>query len=260
MMFGALSAGMGAAQDMPPDIVKASLRTGWLTDAGTQMAALELQLAPGWKTYWRAPGEGGIPPSFDWTGSENIGNVAFHWPKPEVFDINGMRTLVFHDRLVLPIEITPARPGEPVSVIARIELGVCDEVCVPATVEISASLSQRTVPDPVIRQALAQQPETAAKAGLTAARCAAEPIRDGLRLTTRLDLPRIGPEEHAVVELADGTVWVSQPMTARDGGTLTAVADLVPPGAKPFALDRSTVTITVFGAAGRVVEVQGCTG
>ena len=248
------------AQEVPPNVVSASIREGWRTDSGTQMAALELRLAPGWKTYWRAPGEGGIPPEFDWSGSSNIGGVAFHWPKPEVFELNGMRSFGYHGSLVLPIEFRPAAAGEPVHVRAEIDLGVCNEICVPMTVVVSADLAAGGTPDPVIRAALAEMPERADEAGLTAARCEAEPIRDGVRLTSRLALPRLGPDEIAVVELADRSVWVSPAETRRNGDELSATADLVPADAQPFALDRSAVRITLFGSGGRVVEVQGCTG
>lgn len=256
----ALAAASAGAEEVPANVVTATLREGWRTPAGTQMAALELRLAPGWKTYWRAPGDGGIPPAFDWTGSANVAEVALHWPKPEVFDLNGMRSFGYHEALVLPIEIRPAEPGAPVRIAARIDLGVCNAICMPMTVRVEGDLGAGGRPDPVIRAALAARPEPAAAAGLTAARCAAEPIRDGLRLTSRLALPRLGGEEIAVVELADRTVWVSPAETLREGGELSATADLVPADAKPFALDRSTVRITVFGGKGRVVEVEGCTG
>lgn len=248
------------AQEVPSNLVSASLREGWRTAAGTQMAALELKLAPGWKTYWRAPGDGGIPPRFDWTGSVNLGAVAIHWPKPDIFDLNGLRTFGYHDALVLPIEFRPAEPGKPVTVKAAIDIGVCKDICVPMTVSVGGGLPSGGTPDPVIRAALADQPEPASGAGLTSARCEAEPIRDGLRLTSTLTLPQVGPEEIAVVELADQSVWISPAETRRDKGTLSATADLVPPNAQPFALDRSAVRITVFGGSGRVVEVDGCTG
>ncbi len=247
-------------QDLSADVLSARLLDGWRTEAGTQMAALEVTLAPGWKTYWRAPGEAGIPPEFDWTGSGNIRSVAFHWPKPEVFDLNGMRTFGYRETLVLPIELRPVDAGRPIDVQARIDLGVCDEICVPVTVTVAGELATGTAPDPVIGAALDDGPESAARAGLSTARCEVEPIRDGMRLTSRLDMPPLGSEEIAVIELSDRTVWVSPAETLRTGGELRATADLVPADAKPFALDRSQVTITVFGTAGRVVEIEGCTG
>ena len=97
------------------DVVSARLLSGWQTDRGTHMAALELALAPGWKTYWRAPGDAGIPPSFDFSASTNLKSVRFHWPRPAVFDLNGMQTIGYHDHLVLPIEVTPEDPAQPVT-------------------------------------------------------------------------------------------------------------------------------------------------
>ena len=118
-LCAAVIAGPSVAQSLPDDILHAELREGWRLPGGTQMAALHLTLAPGWKTYWRAPGEGGIPPSFDWAGSENIARVAFHWPKPQVFDINGVRVIGYRDELVLPMEFTAADPSRPMTAAPR---------------------------------------------------------------------------------------------------------------------------------------------
>lgn len=254
-----LTASAAAAQDMPDRLFEAELRAGWRTGSGSQMTALHLRLAPGWKTYWRAPGESGLPPSFDWRGSENVGAVAFHWPVPQVFDINGLRTIGYSDELVLPIEISPADPDAPMRVAARIDLGICEDVCVPVSVDVATVPDRGATEDPVIRAALAARPERPSEAGVTSVRCEAEPIADGVRLTAGLTMPRLGPEEFAVIELADRGVWVSGAETRREGGTLSAVADLVPPNARPFPLDPSTVRITVFGA-GRAVEQEGCGG
>ena len=70
---------------------------GWQMQNGHHMAGLSLQLAPDWKTYWRAPGEAGIPPLFDWSGSTNVQSVRVHWPSPVVFHLNGMQTIGYHD-------------------------------------------------------------------------------------------------------------------------------------------------------------------
>lgn len=251
-----LAAGTAAAQSLPDDILRAELREGWRLPGGTQMAALHLTLAPGWKTYWRAPGEGGIPPSFDWTGSENIAGVTFHWPKPQVFDINGLRVIGYRDALVLPMEFTAADPARPMAATAEVELGVCEEICVPMSISIGAAFDGSTTPDPVIERALAERPESIK----AQARCVAEAIRDGLRVTASVAIPVVGPEEFAVMELTDRSVWVSAADTNRQGGALTATADMVPPAAQPFALNRSAIRVTIFGGSGRVVEVQGCTG
>ena len=244
---------------VPADLVRVEVIGGWTMSDGTRMAALRLRLADGWKTYWRSPGDAGIPPRFVWKGSRNLGAVDFHWPMPEVFEVNGMRVIGYDRELVLPFTVTPARPGEPVTVAAAVELGICRDVCVPVTVDVRADLPDVTTPDPDIRAALSRQPQTGVAAGLTSATCAVEPLRDGLRLTATLAIPSPGAEEFAVIETADPSIWVSPPVLQRSGGRVTAVADLVPSTAEPFALDRSGIRITLFGG-GRAVQIDGCSG
>ncbi|MCV2867179.1 protein-disulfide reductase DsbD family protein [Defluviimonas sp. WL0002] len=254
----AILASPACAQSLPDDLYRAELLPGWQTPEGTRMAALRLSMAKGWKTYWRAPGEAGIPPVFDWSGSKNVASVTYHWPAPEVFELSGYTTFGFHDELVLPIEIRPQDASQPITASAEVELGICEDICVPVAFTISAELSGSEA-DTRIRQALASMPEDARDAGLTGFRCTVEPIRDGLRLTATLTMPPLGREEVAVLEAGAGDIWVSPAETRREGGTLVSVADLVPPTARPFALDRSSVVVTVL-APGRAVQEIGCTG
>ena len=256
----AVAATGAQADELPSDLVRAEVLGGWKTADGTHMAALRLTLADGWKTYWRAPGDAGIPPQFDWDGSSNVGSVAFHWPRPQVFDLGGIRTIGYKHELVLPIEIAPRDPSKPVRLEAEVDLGICRDVCVPVQLDIAADLPETGTPDTAIRAALADQPLPAESAGLTLAECAVEPLRDGLRVSAQLHMPPLGADEFAVLELADRSVWVSQAEVSRQGGALTATADLVPADARPFALDRSALRITIFGDHGRTVELWGCKG
>ena len=86
-----------------------------------------------------------------------------------------------------------------------------------------------------------------------------EPISDGLRVTVTTTLPPVGNDETVVVEHADPMIWVSEAVTRRDGSHVTAVADIVPPDAGPFALNRSDLRITVIGSR-MAVELDNCTG
>lgn len=260
MLALALAAGAAQADELPANLVRAEILGGWKTAEGTHMAALHLSLADGWKTYWRAPGDAGIPPQFDWRGSTNVGSVVIHWPRPQVFDVGGMRTIGYKHDLVLPIEIRPAEAGKPVQLEAEVNLGICRDVCVPVELDLSADLPDQGAPVLAIREALANQPRPAEAAGLTRAECAVEPLRDGLRVEARLTMPSLGSDEFAVIELADRSVWVSEASMRREGDSLTAVSDLVPANARPFALDRSALRITVFGDEGQAVEVRGCKG
>ena len=255
-LFVALASGPSLATTQD-DVLYASLLPGWSTASGTRMAGLDLTLAPGWKTYWRSPGDAGIPPDFDWSLSRNVKSVRVHWPVPSVFESAGMLTIGYHDRVVLPLEVTPIDPGQPVHLAVTVNLGVCDQICLPAQVELATDLPEPGAPDRQIKDALADRAATPQEAGLSGLACSLDPIRDGLRLTARMRLPDPGALEVVAFETADPTVWVAQALTEREGGALVAVTELVPPDGAPFALDRSGVTMTIL-AAGGAVEVRGC--
>jgi DsbC/DsbD-like thiol-disulfide interchange protein len=240
------------------DVARLDILPGWRTASGSQMTALRIRLAPGWKTYWRAPGTAGIPPRFDWEGSQNIKGVEFHWPTPNVYYVNGLRTVGYKDELILPMEFTPDRAEQPITLRANIELGVCQDVCLPVTVRVAADLTATTDPDPRISAAIAAAPITARAAGMRKVTCNVEPISDGLRLTATIDMPTLGQDEVAIFELSDQTIWIAEADAQRTGPTLTATTDMVPPSNAPFALNRSDVRITVLGG-GQGVDIMGCT-
>lgn len=240
------------------EILAADFLPGWRTDQGSYMTAVRVRLAPGWKTYWRSPGDAGVPPEFGWDGSHNIRDVHFHWPRPDVFQFNGMQTIGYARELVLPVEIWPVDADRPVQVATRMDMGVCRDICVPASVEFTAELPPAGGGgDPVIRSALRNRPETKREAGVRNVACSIAALPGGLRLTAEIEMPRIGPEETVVVETSDPRVWVSEPAVSRQGTRVVAVSDLVSHSRKPFLLDRSAVTITVL-AKGRAVELHGC--
>lgn len=248
-----LPAGAFAQRLSPDQVVQATILPGWRTPTGTRMAALSLNLADHWKTYWRAPGDAGIPPSFDWSGSRNVARVTFHWPRPEVFHLNGMQTVGYRNRLVLPMEFTPKHPGQPMYIHARVDIGVCNDICMPVELRLKADLTGAGRNQPLIRAALARTP-LPSKAAI---HCTVAPISDGLHLTARMALPPMGGKETALIETADPSIWVGTVKTQRQGKELVAGADLVQSGAAPFALDRSRLRITVLGAD-RAVELDGC--
>lgn len=239
------------------DVLQARILPGWAEGGGSHMAALQLDLAPGWKTYWRSPGDAGIPPQFDWSGSTNLKSVNLLWPAPAVFHTNGMQTIGYHDQLILPVEVEALDPSRPVVLNATVDLGVCRDICLPASVELRAEIAAPGTGDPLIAAALKAQPVSGKAAGLTSIACTVEPIKDGLRLTATMALPKRGSVETVAFETTDPAIWVAEAMTSRKGGTLTSVTELVPPSGKPFALDRSGVTLTVISDRG-AVEIMGC--
>ena len=135
-------------------------------------------------------------------------------------------------------------------------MGVCEEICVPAELALTATLEGPGASDPGIHAAMAARPVPGARAGVQSVRCIFEPIADGLRLTARIEMPRLAGEI-AVVEAGNPRVWVSDADTQREGRVLTAVADFVPPLGEPLAISRDAIRFTVLGAA-QAVDIRGC--
>ncbi len=240
------------------DLVRIDVLDGGMTPRGTYQTALRLTLKDGWKTYWRAPGDAGIPPSFSWRGSRNVGDVAITWPAPQVFDSGGLRTIGYQRELVLPVEITPSRAGQPVRLRGVMEVGVCADICVPGTLKFDHDLDAAAASNPAIVAALAQRPYSAREAGVRAATCRLSPTADGIRVEARIRMPSVGGRELAVIEPGDPTIWVSGIDVTRSGDTLTASGELISETGGSFAVDRSQLRFTVLGKS-RAVDILGCT-
>jgi len=108
------------------------------------MGGIAFQLQPGWKTYWRTPGDSGVPPRFDFSKSENIEAVTVLWPAPMKFDDGaGGYSLGYNNQVVLPLRIVAKNADKPVTLRADINYAVCEKLCIP--VEASAELAITSV-------------------------------------------------------------------------------------------------------------------
>ena len=108
---------------------------------GDAEAGLLIEMEPGWKTYWKMPGEAGIPPQFDWTGSSNLESVEVMYPVPGRFkDLSG-ETVGYHGQVVFPLLVKSKNPDEPVSLKLSLFFAVCKDVCIPASSELSLDLN-----------------------------------------------------------------------------------------------------------------------
>ena len=237
--------------DIPDELARADFMPGW-RDGGTHVAGLSIYLAPGWKTYWRSPGDSGIPPRFNWSGSSNISDVEVRFPVPQIYDQYGMRSIGYENYVTFPLLITARDSALPISLEGEVNIGVCEEVCVPVTLNVSTTLPAVGSYDRSLATILDDKPE--AGGHLT---CEISPIADGLRMTAVASFPRLKGEEVTIIETGDPEVWVSPPTVERQGDKLRAEVEMVAPTAKPFALARSEVRMTVI-AGGRAIEMVGC--
>jgi len=239
---------------------QATLFDGGVSESGTRFAGLLIALEPGWKTYWRAPQGSGIPPELDWSGSENLAAARIAWPSPEIFSVSGMTSVGYTRDVVLPIEITPRDPSQPVSLNLSLFYGVCDEVCMPAESRMALALPAAGAAPlaPPIREALARRPLTAAEAGITGHSCAIRPTDDrGFDLTTRMRAAGPLGAEYAVIESGAEDVWITPRRIEPQADGLSISSGLAHYGKGGFTLDRSRMRVTLFVGA-RTIDLRGC--
>src|ERR1700694_3113267 len=108
------------------------------------LGGIAFQLEPGWKTYWRTPGDPAVPPRSAFSKSENIEAVTVLWPAPAKFDDGaGGHSMGYHDQVVLPLRIVAKNADKPVTLRAEINYAVCEKLCIP--VEANAELAITSV-------------------------------------------------------------------------------------------------------------------
>jgi DsbC/DsbD-like thiol-disulfide interchange protein len=122
---------------------RARLIAGATTD-GTR-AGIQIILEDGWKTYWRNPGDGGIPPVFNWAGSQNLASANVQFPTPQRYQDSYGTSMGYKHSVVFPISLQIIDPARPVVISVRMDYAVCEKLCVPAQadllLEIPANLS-----------------------------------------------------------------------------------------------------------------------
>ena len=140
-------------------------------DSRTVTLGLQFRLKPGWKIYWRAPGDAGFPPTIDWNGSANLGGTQMLWPAPYRFDVSGLTTIGYKGEVVLPIQATLADPGKPLSVKAKVDYLTCDDVCIPYTatftLQLPAAAAKPSGEAPLISGAMSALPRMAGADSVT---------------------------------------------------------------------------------------------
>lgn len=257
-LLAGLPPGVANAETWQPDMARLTVLPGWTRADGSRVAGLQIDLEDGWKTYWRAPGDAGIPPQFDLSDSDNLAVISPQWPTPDVFTQNGMTSVGYESSLILPVILTPQSPGQAIRLQGRLMIGVCKDVCVPAELPMSLDLpADHSTRDTRISSAMADQPMPAQKAGLQRANCKLRPTEDGMAFQAELQLPAVGSAEHVVVETADPLIWVAEAETTRDGNTLHVSTEMMHVEGEAMAIDRSSLRITVLGDR-QAVDIQGC--
>jgi DsbC/DsbD-like thiol-disulfide interchange protein len=126
-------------------------------------AGVEIRLEPGWKTYWRYPGDSGVPPTFSFDGSENVKSVTVQWPAPErLADGAGGHSIGYAGDVILPLEVTPAKAGQPLLLRVAVDYAVCGTLCVPAKAALALTLTGAGADAAILEKAAQRVPKRVA--------------------------------------------------------------------------------------------------
>jgi DsbC/DsbD-like thiol-disulfide interchange protein len=141
------------------------IAAGAIRDQGAARlrAGVELKLRPGWKTYWRYPGDSGVPPRFDFTRSENVRDVTVLWPAPKRFSDGSGMSIGYAEAVVFPLRIRPTDERKPVLLRVDLDYGVCEKLCVPVDAKLELALTtQATAHDAMLAASEARVPASVA--------------------------------------------------------------------------------------------------
>lgn len=138
----AFAAGASASPWTVSTNSKARLVSGTVDDGGRPalLAGIQLRLDPGWKTYWRNPGDSGVPPRFDWVGSKNLKKAEVLYPAPHRFADAGGSAIGYDGEVLFPVKLTPERDGEPIELKLAFAYGLCKDLCIPNDVSMSLAV------------------------------------------------------------------------------------------------------------------------
>jgi DsbC/DsbD-like thiol-disulfide interchange protein len=219
------------------------------SDPGKVTALIEIEPAPGWKTYWRDPGDAGMPPQIDLSTAQNLTLVKVDYPVPEIGHDEAGRFIGYHQPVSLVLELAKPDPGSPATLSANVLVGLCKEICLPFQSTFSLPLDNGSQPQADefmnIQMAKATLPEAPSgdfevtKSGLSA---------DGSFFEATIAIP--GKEMPDIAVAPSQGVMLGKQTEIIKGG----VAEIRYPVSRlPKSLDGATITLLVK-SAGRSME------
>lgn len=210
---------------------------------------LKMHHDPGWHTYWKNPGDAGMPTRIDWTLPAGWTASGINWPAPERLPLGQLASYGYEGDIVLPVKLIPPSGWDaksPAHVAARANWLVCKDVCIPEGANLALDLPARdSAPDRTLfEQWRARVPQMTrfrkANASLAEGRLVLrlEPAGSGQFFPEREELIEPGDPPQVTVS-GDRVTWSAQ--LGAQGKTLTAPASIagvwVPKSGRPVFVE-----------------------
>jgi DsbC/DsbD-like thiol-disulfide interchange protein len=235
---GASTAGAADASTWDGDARSAMrLVAGSPTGRGAMRAGVELRLGTGWKTYWRYPGDSGVPPRFDFSKSTNVKSVTVQWPAPHRFTEESGASIGYKGGVLLPLEVVAANPARPVTLRVVVDYAICEKLCIPAAGSAALGLGAASAFDAALAAAQARVPKPAAlgdSAALAIRNIKREPGSPNPRVIVEVAAPEQAPLDLFVEGPTDDwALPLPEPMAGSAPGRRRYSFELdgLPPGA-----------------------------
>ena len=222
-------------------------------------AGVEIKLKEGWKTYWRYPGDSGVPPSFDFSKSQNVRTLTVLYPAPSRFpDGAGGSSIGYKGDVVLPVHVVAQDAAKPVVLRLKLDYAVCEKLCVPAEAALELELADTSdAKGDAVAAAEAQvpRPATIGEGGLPSIRAVhREPGKDKPRIV--VDVASASGAPVALFAEGPNPQWalpLPEPVAGAPAGLQRFAFDLdgVPPGEKT---EGANLRLTAVSGA-KAVEV-----
>lgn len=226
-------------------------------DSGRVQLGLEFHLKPGWKIYWRSPGDAGFPPSVDWKGSDNLADAMMSWPAPHRFSVSGLETMGYKDEVVLPIVLRLSDPAQPLSLKAAVDYLTCDVLCVPGHADLSLDLpagaADASAEAHLIGRFLSQVPSDGALQGLSLVKVQATD-GGGLKVVVSANPPLVNPD--LFIERADQMMFGRPRVRLQQGGKRVVFETFPVPKTGEGDIFDKPLTLTVVDGGRGMEEVS----
>lgn len=230
-----------------------------LNGAKIHRAGIEIRLAPGWKTYWRYPGDSGVPPHFDFAGSGNVQSVTVLWPAPQrLIDSEGV-TIGYKTGVTFPLHVVASDPARPVTLRVKVDYGICEKLCIPVDARTALDLTGADSPHDAALAAAERRVPQAAAMGEAGDLAIAAVRREAASSPPRILVDVKAPAGAAVELFAEGPTshWalpVPEPIAGAPPGSqrFAFALDGLPPGASA----QGAVLRLTASAGDRAIETR----
>ncbi len=219
-------------------------------------AGVEVKMQPGWHTYWRYPGDAGVPPRFDFSGSDNVRSAKVRYPAPVLFKDGGGQSIGYSDSVIFPVQVVPRDAGKPVILRLKLDYAVCEKLCIPAEARAELPLTAGPSANDILlvaAEAKVPAPVAAAELELTAKR-----VNDAAKPLVAVDLKTPSGGQALVFVEGPSAEWalpIPKPAQGAPAGRQHFGFELdgLPPGVSPKGAFELTFTVV---EGGRAVEIK----